>query len=196
MELKEQNLGEELYNLLAELLNSKMNRTVMDSIRGEYGVLRYLCYIEDHVHAGKLTEHLRVVPGRMTDILNSLEAKGLITRIRGEEDRRHVNVCITEEGKKQAVQMRQMISREYEGMFRILGQKDTEELIRLLKIVLSYPDAKETKRERYGKMTKDSSSDRENCCYILKRTKRVSRFSGAMGTARLSHCRIWWMVLR
>lgn len=32
-------------------------------------------------------------------------------------------------------------------MFRILGQKDTEELIRLLKIVLSYPDAKETKRE-------------------------------------------------
>lgn len=43
--------------------------------------------------------------------------------------------------------MRQMISREYEGMFRILGQKDTEELIRLLKIVLSYPDAKETKRE-------------------------------------------------
>ena len=47
--IDEQNLGEELYNLLAELLNSKMNRTVMDSIRGEYGVLRYLCYIEDHV---------------------------------------------------------------------------------------------------------------------------------------------------
>ncbi len=49
MELKEQNLGEELYNLLAELLNSKMNRTVMDSIRGEYGfcaifvILRIMC---------------------------------------------------------------------------------------------------------------------------------------------------------
>ncbi len=141
----EQNLGEELYNLLAELLNSKMNRTVMDSIRGEYGVLRYLCYVEDHVHAGKLTEHLHVVPGRMTDILTSLESKGLIRRVRGEQDRRHVNVCITEEGRKQAVEMRQMISREYEGMFQILGQKDTEELIRLLKIVLSYPDAKETK---------------------------------------------------
>ena len=39
--------------------------------------------------------------------------------------------------------MREMISREYEGMFQILGQKDTEELIRLLKIVLSYPDAKD-----------------------------------------------------
>lgn len=77
MELKEQNLGEELYNLLAELLNSKMNRTVMDSIRGEYGVLRYLCYIEDHVHAGKLTEHLRVVPGRMTDHFKQSGSKGI-----------------------------------------------------------------------------------------------------------------------
>lgn len=43
------------------------------------------------------------------------------------------------------MEMRQMISREYEGMFQILGPKDTEELIRLLKIVLSYPDAKDSK---------------------------------------------------
>ncbi len=142
MEMENQNPGEELYNLLAELLNSKMNRTVLDSIRGEYGVLRYLCYIEDHVHAGKLTEQLHVVPGRMTDILNSLEAKGLIQRVRGESDRRHVNVCITAEGREHAVQMRQMISKEYEGMFQILGRKDIEELIRLLKIVLSYPNVK------------------------------------------------------
>ena len=81
----------------------------------------------------------------MTDILTSLESKGLIRRVRGERDRRHVNVCITEEGKKQVMEMRQMISREYEGMFQILGPKDTEELIRLLKIVLSYPDAKDSK---------------------------------------------------
>ena len=44
-------LGEELYNLLAKLLNSKMNRTVLDSIRGEYGVLRYLMFVEDGVKA-------------------------------------------------------------------------------------------------------------------------------------------------
>lgn len=138
--MAESNLGEELYNLLAELLNSKMNRTVLDSIRGEYGVLRYLHYVKDCVHAGTLTEQLHVVPGRMTDILTSLEAKGWIQRIRDEKDRRHVNVCITEQGRGQAVAMREMISREYEGMFQILGQRDTEELIRLLKIVLSYPE--------------------------------------------------------
>lgn len=137
--MTEENLAEELYNLLADLLNRKMNRTVLDSIRGEYGVLRYLSYVQNNVTAGLLTEQLHVVPGRMTDILNSLENKGLISRNRDEEDRRRVKVCITENGEIQAQKMRTHISQEYQGMFQILGKKDTEELIRLLKIVLAYP---------------------------------------------------------
>lgn len=137
--MTEENLGESLYNLLAELLNSKQNRKVLDSIRGEYGVLRYLSYVEDRVSAGMLTEQLHVVPGRMTDILNSLENKKLIERRSDDEDRRRVRVCITEIGKKQAVKLREEISKEYEGLFQVLGRKDTLELIRLLKIVLAYP---------------------------------------------------------
>ena len=78
--MSEENQGEELYNLLAELINQKINRTVLDSIRGEYGVLRHLVDVEDKISAGMLTERLHVVPGRMTDILNSLEKKGLIRR--------------------------------------------------------------------------------------------------------------------
>lgn len=136
---KEENLGEELYNLLAELLNRKINRTVMDSIRGEYGVLRYLMYVEDKVSAGILTEQLHVVPGRMTDILNSLEGKGFIRRHKDEEDKRRINVCITDAGRMEAQEKRSYISREYQGMFQILSKEDTEELIRLLKIVLAYP---------------------------------------------------------
>lgn len=137
--MSDENLGEELYNLLADLLNRKINRTVQDSIRGEYGVLRYLLYVQDNVSAGRLTEQLHVVPGRMTDILKSLENKGFISRRRNEEDRRKVNVCITEKGREEAREMRSYISKEYQGMFKILGKKDTEELIRLLKIVLAYP---------------------------------------------------------
>lgn len=138
--MAEEYLGEELYNLLADLLNRKMNRTVLDSVRGEYGVLYHLLYVQDNVTAGLLTEHLHVVPGRTTDILNSLENKGWIIRSRDEEDRRRIKVSITESGKKQARQMRTHIREEYQGLFQILGKKDTEELIRLLKIVLAYPD--------------------------------------------------------
>lgn len=139
--MSEENLREELYSLLAELLNRKINRTVQDSIRGEYGVLRYLKYVQDNVNVGVLTEQLHVVPGRMTDILKGLESKGLIKRCRDEEDKRKVNVCITEEGKIEAKEKRSYITDEYQGLFKILGKEDTKELIRLLKIVLSYsPD--------------------------------------------------------
>lgn len=135
----EANMGEELYNLLGELLNRKMNRDVLDSIRGEYGVLRYLMYVEDGVIAGELTKQLHVVPGRMTDILISLENKEYIVRKRDEKDRRKVRVYITETGKEEALEKRMKIREEYQGMFQILGKKDTMELIRLLKIVLAYP---------------------------------------------------------
>lgn len=140
--MKEEYLGEELYSLLAELLNRKLNRKVMDSIRGEFGVLRYLLEVEDQVSAGTLSEQLHVVPGRMTDILISLENKEWITRERDEEDRRRIKVCITETGRKEAEKVREYIRKEYQGMFEILGQKDIKELLRLLRIVLSYPGDK------------------------------------------------------
>lgn len=140
--MKEEYLGEELYSLLAELLNRKLNRKVMDSIRGEYGVLRYLVEVENQVSAGVLSEQLHVVPGRMTDILISLENKEWIVREQDEEDRRRIKVCITGAGRKKAEEVRQYIRKEYQGMFEILGQDDIKELLRLLKIVLSYPGEK------------------------------------------------------
>jgi DNA-binding MarR family transcriptional regulator len=143
--LREENLGEELYSLLAEVLNRKENRVVLDSIRGEYGVLRYLMYVEDQVSAGELTTQLHVVPGRMTDILNSLENKGCITRKKDEEDLRRLKVCITEKGREEESKKRKSIREEYQGMYEILGEKDTQELIRLLKIVLTYPGNEEQK---------------------------------------------------
>ncbi|MDO5516173.1 MAG: MarR family winged helix-turn-helix transcriptional regulator [Clostridium sp.] len=139
--MKDEGLGEELYDLLAEFLNRKINRTVLDSIRGEYGVLRYLVFIQNNVTAGTLTEQLHVVPGRMTDILKSLENKGFIVRRKDDEDKRRVNVCITDKGRAEAEEKRKYIADEYQGLFKILGKKDTEELIRLLKIVLSYSDS-------------------------------------------------------
>lgn len=138
MSEEKSNLGEELYSLLAELLNRRMNRAVQDSIRGEYGALHYLTYIQNAVTAGTLTQQLHVVPGRMTDILSSLEHKGLIERRRCEKDRRKVLVYITARGRRVARQKREAIAEEYSGLLQQLGREDTEELIRLLKIVLAY----------------------------------------------------------
>lgn len=133
-----ENLGEEFYNLLAEFMNRRQNRAVLDSIRGEYGVLRHLTTVENGATAGVLSEQLHVVPGRMTDILNSLEEKKWIERRQDEEDRRRVKVYVTKAGIRKAESVRQTIKEEYQGMFQILGPEDTMELMRLLKIVFTY----------------------------------------------------------
>lgn len=132
-------MGDELYNLLGQLLNLKMNRLVQDSLRGEQGVLRYLARVKDGVTAGLLSEKLHVVPGRMTDILVSLEHKGFIVRRQGVDDRRKTLVFITEEGREQEKERREYIRKEYQGMFELLGLNGARELIRLLKVVLTYP---------------------------------------------------------
>ena len=131
-------LGEELYNLLAQVLNRKENRAFFDSIRGEYGVLWYLLTTKRVVNAGELREKLHVVPGRMTDILTALEKKKLISRYRDNQDRRIVNVELTEAGKKEAEERRSKIHEEYRNLFEILGYEDAKELIRLLGILLTY----------------------------------------------------------
>ena len=136
-----ENLPEELYGVLADLLNRKNNIDVLNSIRGEYGVLNCLCDCEEGYSAGELCKKLHVVPGRMADILKSLEQKKLIIRTHSESDRRVVKAHITEKGKQVSIEKRTEIHKDYEGLFKILGEKDVKELIRLLKIVLSYyPD--------------------------------------------------------
>ena len=141
MENNDINLPEELYNVLSDFLNQKNNIDVLNSIRGEYGVLNCLIDMEEGASAGELGKKLHVVPGRIADILNRLEQKELIVRERSESDRRVVKAYITDKGREISIEKRTEIHNNYKGLFKILGEKDVKELIRLLKIVLSYyPD--------------------------------------------------------
>ena len=136
---EKEKLPEALYGVLAELLNRKSNIAVLDSIRGEYGVLNCLNDMEERgASAGELCRRLHVVPGRMADILKRLEEKELIVRSKDEADRRVVRASITEKGRQLSNERRMEISKEYKGLFDILGENDVRELIRLLKIVLAY----------------------------------------------------------
>lgn len=136
--MRNEDLGEELYNLLAQLLNSSKHREFFDSIRGEYGVLWCLLMAKSSVTAGQLREKLHVVPGRMTDILTSLEKKGLIVRTKDDSDRRVVNVSLTVQGEKEAMMRREDIHKKYQGLFEHMSPQETKELIRLLGILLTY----------------------------------------------------------
>ena len=138
MNRRTEDLPEELYRVLAELLGRRKNIDVINSIRGEYGVLNCLCASEEGASAGDLCKRLHVVPGRMADILKSLEQKELIVRTHAADDRRVVKAQITDKGREISLVKRQEIREDYAGLFELLSESEVRELIRLLKIMLSF----------------------------------------------------------
>lgn len=152
---EKEKLAEELYEVLAELLNSKSNIGILDSIRGEYGVLNCLYDLEDGAPAGELCKRLHVVPGRMADILKRLEEKELIIRSRSDSDHRVIYARLTEKGRQASAEKRSDIRNEYKGLFDKLSEAEVRELIRLLKIVLAYYPEESGDRRFYKKLQQD-----------------------------------------
>lgn len=132
--------GEQLYNVLFEIVGNKKNAVLLESLRGENAVLTFLVRQVEDIHPGDLAEKLDLVPGRMTDILKTLEKKGLIRREKDPEDRRRVLVRITPKGVRTVIGRREEIRRHYSGLYEALGLEDTVKLIELLKKMKEYFD--------------------------------------------------------
>lgn len=80
----------------------------------------------------ELTERLGVRPGSASEILAKLENAGLIARTQNEEDRRTVNVSLTEAGSALAAESAEKRSGLSEEMFSCLSDGEKETLLSLL----------------------------------------------------------------
>ena len=132
--------GEQLYNVLFQIVGNKKNVSLIESLRGENAVLTYLVHHPTEVHPGELAEKLSLVPGRMADILKALEKKGMIRREKDPKDRRRVLVMITPKGIRNVTERREQIRSQYSGLYEALGLEDTVKLIELLVKVNQYFD--------------------------------------------------------
>ena len=92
----------------------------------------------------QIIERLQIAKPTASQMLNSLEEKGLIERIRTNEDRRVVYVKLTEKGTETLVKTHKRFSELTRAIIKKLGKEDTEELIRILEKL--YIIAKETKQ--------------------------------------------------
>ena len=95
--------------------------------RGTRRVLRLLDLGGGSLSQRELTELMGVMPGSLSELLRKMEARGLITRIRLEEDRRKVTVSLTETGKEKAAE------RGHRDIFAALDENEKEQLKALLK---------------------------------------------------------------
>lgn len=106
---------------------------------GEFGILNTLLVNEKKGHSQmtpkELCEAQSLTSGRISSTLKTLEAKHFITRKTDNFDKRKTLVSLTLKGKELALKMFNRIVDELKDIIDKLGEANTLELIRLLKII-------------------------------------------------------------
>lgn len=114
--------------------------------RSEWGALFCIFRSQDGengVKTSQISTKMEVSPPALTPTLNQLEKKGLIKRIPSREDRRTVYLKVTPEGMEVCREQRKRLEKRFQELSGYLGEKDSEELIRLLGRILSYCEERE-----------------------------------------------------
>lgn len=82
-----------------------------------------------------LTEHLGIQPGSASEVIAKLESAGYIMRTPNEQDRRTVDITLTETGRALAEEAKEQRSSRHEQMFSCLTKDEKNQLLSLLEKV-------------------------------------------------------------
>ncbi len=85
------------------------------------------------VRSSELAQHLGIAPRSATEVVDALEAKGLVERSPDPSDRRATLVALTERGRALAEEVRRARGVESEAMFERLTRTDRDHLARILR---------------------------------------------------------------
>jgi DNA-binding MarR family transcriptional regulator len=85
------------------------------------------------VRSSELAQHLRIAPRSATEVVDALEAKGLVARTPDPGDRRAVLVALTDRGRTLADEVRRARGAESEKLFDRLTSTDRAHLARILR---------------------------------------------------------------
>jgi DNA-binding MarR family transcriptional regulator len=81
----------------------------------------------EHVPSMKMNDiadYLSITVGAATSLVDKLESQGWIERIRSLEDRRIINVCLTDKGMNQLIEMRRQFAARGEHILVGIPQKE------------------------------------------------------------------------
>ncbi len=85
------------------------------------------------VRSKELADHLRIAPRSTTEVVDALEAKGLVRRSPDPGDRRATLVSLTDRGRALAEEVRRARGVASERLLERLTQTDREDLARILR---------------------------------------------------------------
>jgi DNA-binding MarR family transcriptional regulator len=99
--------------------------------KGEMFALHMLDMSGDPMYAGEVAEQMHVSSARVATVLGKLEEKGYIERRMDMDDRRRIEVTLTDAGRRLIGGQKAVMKRHLAAAFKRMGRKDTEEFIRL-----------------------------------------------------------------
>lgn len=92
-------------------------------------------YENGPMHASKIAKLIMVKSSTVTGIIDRLELKGLVTRVRNSPDRRVINIELTEVGKKLAENAPPPIQQKIVDGLKMLPNTDVEQIVRGLNML-------------------------------------------------------------
>lgn len=102
-------------------------------------ILRTL--LDDGLSAGALAKCVSLSQGTVTDILNRLEQRGLVTRVRGESDRRRVMVELSPAGRECLASSPPLLQDRFASRFDALEDWEQTMLLTSLQRIAAMMDA-------------------------------------------------------
>lgn len=81
---------------------------------------------------GVVAQHLRIAPRSVTDVVDSLEARGFVAREADPTDRRATRVALTATGRQVLDELDTARRADHEGYFANLSERDRATLTRIL----------------------------------------------------------------
>lgn len=116
----------------------KFLKTTADLTPNQYNVLRILRGSDPaRVTCGEIADRMISRDPDVTRLVDRLRRRGLVARLRGRQDRRVVEVAITDKGREILRRLDTHVARMPKAMLGHLGAKKLDDLGRLLEDVIS-----------------------------------------------------------
>ncbi len=123
--------ADELIHVGCEMARLRTSDSLNKGLRGQPAVMRVLMLADAPLSPKEIARRTGVSDARVANALRALEERGLILRTADENDRRCVNVSLTELGLAESERLRTEGVRATAEFLAELGEDDTRELVRI-----------------------------------------------------------------
>lgn len=127
----------ELMQLLVKNRHGAFSK-IEKSSKGANVVIKILARMNEPTNPKHLAETLNLSTARIAAVLGNLEKRGLISRTMDPDDRRKINVSLTERGKEVAKAEKQEMRAKIVHVFELMGEEDTKKYLELTAKFVDY----------------------------------------------------------